>query len=151
QALRVLPVSHQRRIVPHPPGDADVVRWLELGKVLRGVHVELAADGLDFTAVRAMIPRLADQFETERWDALVLLQERYLQTLDAQQLWDIQTARLKAIEFREIHTDCDIFLLGTADLNKTHRRLLDAVAAQVTAYIIAPAELADHFDDHGCL
>jgi hypothetical protein len=151
RALRDLPLPSQRRIVPHPPGNAEIVRWLGLGKVLRGVHVELAADGLNFTAVRAMIPRLADQAESERWDALVLLQERYHQILDAQQLWDIQTARLKAIEFHEIGTDCDIYLLATVDLNNSLRQMLNQVCQCVTAYVVAPETLADRFDAYGCL
>src|SRR5207244_10009060 len=65
--------------------------------------------------------------------------------------WDIQTARLKAIEFHEIRSEWDIVLLGTVDLNNTLRQMLDAIAPRVTAYIVAPEQLADHFDAHGCL
>jgi len=151
QALRDLPPEQRRHLVAHPPADADALRWLELGRILRRLHVELAADGLDFTAVHKSVTKLADFAEAERWETLVTVQQRYLDLLDQQKLWDIQTARIKAIEFREIRTDCDIVLLGTVDLNNSLRQMLEQVACRVTAYIIAPENLADHFDTHGCL
>jgi len=151
QVLRALPQEKRRHVVPHPPGAADALRWLELAKVLRGLHVVLAADGLDFAAVQRQGPQLPNFNETKRWEALVTVQRMYLDLLDKQKLWDIQTARLKAIEFREISTDCDIILLGTVDLNASLRQMLEQVAARVTAYIVAPENLADHFDAYGCL
>src|SRR5437773_401182 len=151
QALVNLPAERRQPVVPHPPPVTDALRWLELGKVLRRLHVELAADGLDFRAVHTNGPKIADFKEAERWEALVTLQTHYLSLLDNEQLWDIQTARLKAIEFREIRTECDIILLGTVDLNNTLRQMLGEVATHVTAYIVAPEHLADHFDAHGCL
>jgi len=151
QALRDLPVAQRQRIVPHPPADTEALRWLALGQTLRALHRELAADGVDFAAVPRIGPRLPDFQEGERWQALSAVQRRYLEILDQQRLWDIQTARLKAIEFREADTACDIILLGTVDLNNTLRSLLDRVAGHVTAYIVAPAELAGQFDEHGCL
>ncbi len=151
RALRDLPSEKRRRIVPHPPESGQAVRWLELGAVLRRLHRELAADGLDFLAVHSIGPRLADFSETDRWAALALVQQRYLEILDARQLWDIQTARLKAIEFKEIESDRDIVLLGTVDLNNTLRFMLEAVSERVTALIAAPETHADHFDAYGCL
>jgi hypothetical protein len=151
QALRDLPAATRQHVVPHPPALTDTLRWLELGAVLRRLHVELAADGLDFAAVQRHGPELADFLEAERWQALVALQQLYLELLDQQQLWDIQTARLKAIEFHELRTDCDIILLGTVDLNHTLRQMLEQLAARVTAYVVAPENLADCFDGHGCL
>jgi RecB family exonuclease len=151
QALRDLPAQQRRHVVPYPPAADDAMRWLELARMLRNLHRELSADGLDFTAVVKNGPKIADFTETARWQALSALQQRYLSILDGQQLWDIQTARLKAIEFREIHTECDIILLGTVDLNETLRQMLDLVADRVTAYIAAPEDRADDFDGHGCL
>lgn len=149
KALRDLPVQQRQHVVPHPP--AEALGWLRLGSVLRRLHVELAGDGVDFEAVRRAGPKLADFGEGERWTALVELQRRYHGLLDAEKLWDVQTARLKAIEFREIQAERDIVLLGTADLNNCLRQMLDQVAERVTAYIIAPESLADRFDTHGCL
>ncbi len=155
EVLRRLPQEQRQHLLPNPPAPEDRPRWLELGKVLRRLHVEMAADGLDFSAVRQIGPKLTDFREADRWQALIQLQIDYLALLDRQQLWDIQTARLKAIEFQnrlhEIDTDCDIILLGAVDLNKTLRQMLDQVADRVTVYIVAPESLADRFDAHGCL
>src|SRR5262245_34775400 len=108
QVLRELPGTMRRHLVPQPPDDGDTRRWLELGQVLRRLHRELAADGLDFAAVLAAAPKVAHFNERERWQALTELQRRYHLLLDTQELWDRQTARLKAIEFREIRTESDI-------------------------------------------
>jgi ATP-dependent helicase/nuclease subunit B len=151
QALLDLAPENLRHVVPRPPGAEDALRWLELGKVLRGLHVELAADGLDFAAVRKSGPNLPDFTEADRWDALVAVQERYHRILDAQELWDKQTARLTAVKLREITTDCDVILLGTVDLNNSLRMMLEQVAERVTVYLVAPEKVADHFDGHGCL
>jgi hypothetical protein len=151
EALRSIPAEQLRQIVPQPPPPGEALPWLRLAQVLRRLHVELAADGLDFAAVLGGGSALGDFRETARWQALVALQRRYLELMDQQQLCDMQTARFKAVELREIHTDCDIILLGTADLNVTLRHMLAQVAARVTALIVAPESLADYFDDHGTL
>jgi hypothetical protein len=150
-ALRDLPAQEREHIVPQPPADGDTLRWLELGKVIGRVHVELAADGLDFAAVEMKGPNLGHYTESDRWKALGTVQKRYLQLLDQRKLWDKQTARLKAIEYGETHTDCDIILLGSVDLNTTLRQMLDRIAERVTAYVVAPEALADSFDRYGCL
>src|SRR4029077_7505889 len=116
----------------------EALRWLQLAKILRHLHVELAGDGLDFAAVLHAGRKLGAFPQAARWQALAILQRRYLDLMDQQELWDLQTARLKAVEFREIHTESDIILLGTVDLNVTLRHMLDQVAAQVTVYVIAP-------------
>jgi hypothetical protein len=151
QALRDLPDETRRYIVPHPPPATDALPWLELGKLLRRLHVELAADGLDFAGVLTRASKLVSSTESERWQALAKVQRRYLRLLDDLALWDFQTARLKAIGLGEIVTACDIILLGTVDLNNTLRRMLDQVAGRVTAYIVAPQNLANRFDAHGCV
>ena len=151
QALRDLPPGERRPLAPHPPAPDDAVRWLELGKVLRRLHRELAADGLNFAKVLERAPKLADFNEANRWQTLVEIQRRYHELLDKQFLWDIQTARLVAIDKREIENECDIILLGAVDLNDTLRQMLDQTAARVTAFIVAPDGLADRFDAHGCL
>jgi hypothetical protein len=42
-------------------------------------------------------------------------------------------------------------LLGTVDLNRTLRKMLDMVTGQVTALIAAPESLSERFDGHGCV
>lgn len=151
RAIREFPEPQRQHILRYPPPDDDKQRWLELGKLLRRMYLELAADGFDFLAVSHTGTRLSDFREAERWQALAEVQQRYLNVLDQQKLWDIQTARLKAIEFREIATERHIILVGTVDLNNTLRQMLDLIAEHVTAYVVSPEELADRFDAHGCL
>src|SRR5690606_36000715 len=66
-------------------------------------------------------------------------------------LWDRQTARLVAIDQKECQTDRDIVLVGTVDLNRTTRAMLEQVADRVTALIHAPLSLANRFDAYGCI
>ena len=101
QALRNVPGETRQQLIPQPPAVDEGLRWLELGKVLRDLHVELARDGLDFEAVAKAGRNLEGFSELERWQALLAVQQRYLQLLDSHELWDRETARLKAIEYRE--------------------------------------------------
>ncbi|HND50736.1 MAG TPA: PD-(D/E)XK nuclease family protein [Pirellulaceae bacterium] len=133
------------------PDAADDAAWLELGDLLRREHTELAADGLNFEHVAAEVERLAGQDELARWRALRRVQETYLAKLDALGLWDMQTARLVAIQYKEFQTDRDLILLGTVDLNRAFRDILDLVAERTTALIHAPLEWQERFDSHGCL
>ncbi len=151
QALRELPEDLRRYLLLLPPADGEGLRWLELGKVLRRLHLELTADCLNFANVAEAGRNLTGFTESERWRALAQAQRRYLDLLDEHQLWDRETARLKAIEKKEIATDCDIVLLATVDLNDTLRRMLEQIAERVTVYIVAPEEMAERFDRLGCL
>ena len=150
-ALRKLSPQQLRAIVPHPPTDDDAKGWLQLGNMLRVRHTELAADRLTFNDVVQHGQTLPTFPDAARWQAMHTVQDLFLRTLDDLHLWDIQTARLKAIEFQEIATDFEIVLLGTVDLNRTLRTMLDLVAERVTALIAAPEALADRFDSHGCV
>ncbi|MBX3440470.1 MAG: PD-(D/E)XK nuclease family protein, partial [Planctomycetaceae bacterium] len=86
-----------------------------------------------------------------RWEALQQAQQEYLSLLDGLGLWDKQTARIVAERQRECRTEHDIILVGTVDLNRSTRRMLDQVADRVTALIHAPEALSGRFDKHGCL
>lgn len=151
KALHAIPETHRFRLVSHPPPDNQHLRWLALGRLLRRLHMELAADRLNSASVHANKAFVGETSERSRWAVLAEVQDHYLELLDGQNLWDVQTARIKAIERNEIQTDCDIILLGTVDLNKTPRAMLDRVADRVAAFVIAPADLAEHFDEFGCL
>lgn len=150
-ALQETPAASRRHFLPHPPANNETARWLELGEMLRRLHVELAADGLDFGDVLAGGDRIDGFAEHDRWQTMAGVQQRYLRRLDDLELWDIQTARLVAIRQREPQTDRNIVLVGMVDLNRAQRQLLGLVAEQVTALVFAPPALADHFDEHGCL
>lgn len=139
------------QILAVPPAEEDDARWLELGRMLSALHTELAADGLDFADVAQRGADLDTFGERKRWDALREIQQAYLQKLEGAGLWDVQTARLVAIDQKECQTDKDIILIGAADMTITLRQMIDQVADRVTALVFAPEEWAERFDEHGCL
>lgn len=151
EALRALPSSELQILISQPPGEHDVDAWLNLGEMLSKQHRELAADLLDFDDVAQRGASLPDFNETERWQILAKVQKFYLELLDSFELWDQQTARLVAIEQAECHTNRNIVLVGTVDMNQTMRSMLDQVGHRVTAYVHAPQKLKSRFDEHGCL
>ncbi|MCA9117025.1 MAG: PD-(D/E)XK nuclease family protein, partial [Planctomycetaceae bacterium] len=150
RALKELPAERLTRLVRIPPEQRDLFGWLALGEMISSVHRELAADRLDFPHVAEHV-RDIQANEFRRWQVLAELQQKYLAILDGEQLWDRQTARLYAIDHEECSTSCDVILIGTADMNRTQRSMLDQVADHVTALIFAPEQLAGRFDEHGCL
>ena len=139
------------RVVAAPASPDDVLGWLDLAQSVAQLHTELAADVLDFRDVARRGRELETFEEDERWEALRRLQEEYLATLDALQLWDVQTARLVAIARRECRTDREIVILGAVDMPRTLRQMLSQVADRVSVLVHAPQDWADRFDDEGCL
>ncbi|MCA9121163.1 MAG: PD-(D/E)XK nuclease family protein [Planctomycetaceae bacterium] len=150
-ALQTTPDNFLAPVIPNPPDDADEERWLELGRLFRRQHVELAADAIDFGEVARRGEMLEGFHETARWQAMAVVQERFHRVLDGLELWDKQTARLVAIQKQECHTDRDLVVIGTVDMNVATRKMLDQVAGRVTALIFAPEDWSDRFDEHGCL
>ena len=148
KSLRDTPTSELTQIVPAPPAPTAVQQWLELAKIFSGIHRELASDGLNFQQVLAAV---GDSSERQRWHVLAGIQSRYLATLDAQQLWDIQTARLCALEFREPVADKQTVVVGCVDLNRTQRGFLEQIASRVSIWIAAPESAAHLFDEFGSL
>ena len=147
-ALRSASPDCLRRFLNNVPQDSADPRWFEIGSLLWNQHRELASDVLDFADVAKAG---AATGESDRWRALSQVQSAYLATLDRLDLWDRQTARRYAIQHRECHTDRDIVLLGTVDMNRTLRVMIDQVQDRVTALIHADPQIAEFFDSHGCL
>ncbi|MGI8979517.1 MAG: PD-(D/E)XK nuclease family protein [Pirellulaceae bacterium] len=150
-ALRKSPQAVLDKVIPHPPANGDFTRWLELAELVRDLHTKLAADALHFGHVAQRKDEISGYHEQSRWEALRKIQDEYLRTLDGLNQWDIQTARIVGIEQWEFKTERDVVLLGTVDLNRAMRLILDQVADRVTALIHAPLEWEDRFDQHGCL
>ncbi len=151
QALRDCKAERLEPFLPAPPAADNWAAWLGVAEMLGQLHRELAADGLDFEDVAQKGATLPEFRESERWSALVHVQRQYLKVLDDLGLWDIQTARRVAVRQKEYHTDRPIVLAGTVDLNRVQRQMLDQVAERVTALVLAPEELKNRFDEHGCL
>jgi RecB family exonuclease len=151
KALRGHDREALQAVIRRPPEDDDQRRWLDLGDMLRRLHTELAADGLDFANVEAAASQLGGDVEQRRWQVLGDVQNAYLLLLDDLKLWDKQKARLVAIANMECRTEKPIVLIGMVDVDRTVRQMLDQVADQVTAIIVAPESLAERFDPHGCV
>ena len=152
-AMKGLDAERLARFVPQPPESDDLMGWLALGEMLARLHRELAADALDFEKVYDCGKRLHGfpQGELARWQVLVELQKVYHEILDRNRLWDLQTARIFALEYREYTTDRKIILFGTVDLNRCQRKMLDQIADRVTALVFAPESWSERFDEYGCL
>ena len=151
EALRASDPRHVQTIVSVAPAQDNLLAWLSLGEMLARLHRELAAEDFDFSVVAHRGSQIEGFQEAKRWQALAEVQKQYLGTLDRMGLWDLQTARLVAIRNGECRTEAKIVLIGTADLNRSQRMMLDQVADRVTALVFAPEKLADRFDEHGCL
>src|SRR5262245_17895228 len=112
EALRSFPPDRLAPYLPRPPAAGDTPGWLAVAEALRQLHLELAAEGIDCQRTLAGAAEVEGFVEHQRWQTLCGLQRAYLDVLDRLQLWDKQTARLVAIEKREIATDRRIVLLG---------------------------------------
>lgn len=147
-ALQKANLVDLQQIVPQPPQKSASEQWLELGKMIAKVHRELASERMNFAKVVAAIP---NHPEVGRWQALAKIQHLYLQHLNTLELWDIQTARLVALDNREAKAQYDILVIGAVDLNPTQRAFLEAVAEHVEIWVGAPASYAHAFDEFGCV
>lgn len=153
EVLRQFDPETLTAVLRERPDSDDDIAWMELAELLMRQHRELAAEGLDFEHVAGcdaldLLPR-----ERQRWETLHAIQRAYLDTLDQHQLWDRQTARLVAIREGECTASGPILLLGTVDINRAQRQMLQApgVIDHVTVFVHAPESYADRFDELGCL
>ncbi len=151
RALYAVPEHELKAALPKRPPEDSVTGWMSLCESFRRLHNELAADGMEFDEVFEKLSQLGNYDEAERWKSLRRLQSEYLMQMDSLNLWDKQAARLIAVQQNECHTDCQILLIGTVDMNRIIRQMLDQVASQVTALIHAPHSEADAFDEYGCV
>jgi ATP-dependent helicase/nuclease subunit B len=151
KVLSRAPAELIRRVMPQLPDSTDLARWMDLGDLLCRQHTELAADGLDFGDIAKQGEKIDAFPELPRWQALADLQQRYLRQLDELELWDLQTARLVAVDKQECKTDHDLIFVGVVDINTTLRRMLDQVAKRATALVFADPQWHNRFDKYGCL
>lgn len=148
-ALQSSPISELRLLVPNPPPTSATGQWLELARIMAKLHAELASDCLDFAKVAKALGK--NHVEAPRWNALSKIQRHYLDELHELDLWDVQTARLRALESNEAATDRQIIVIGCVDLNRVQRGFLNAISSQVQIWVAAPQSLDSSFDPLGCL
>lgn len=149
-----------RRIIPSPPSRSDLDARLTLGRMFIKLHRELSAETLDFIRVAELCRKLKIESESERWKALDKLQKKYLAQLDSLDIWDVQSARLYALdkpgEFEAKYTQfqkdgTQILLAGIVDMNLQQKQMLRYFDHFVTPLVFAPDEEQNRFDDLGCL
>lgn len=150
------------KVLPHPPRQDDLDSRLMLGKMFARLHRELSADALDFSKVVVYCRKLNIGEEAARWDVLAKLQQFYLDLLDSLEIWDLQSARLFAIENQKPDEMKRIierlkaegkhfFLVGLVDMNRAQRKILKKFERFVTPLVLAPPSLRNRFDEFGCL
>ncbi|MCP4505540.1 MAG: hypothetical protein GY826_04000 [Fuerstiella sp.] len=151
KALSAIPAGQLKAALPAIPGDEAVPSWMSLCESLRSQHNELAEEGMEFDEVAEALSRMGNTSEAERWRALRRIQSEYLVQMDGLGQWDREAARLVAVQNRECETESDIFMVGTVDMNRVVKQMLDQVADRVTAVVHAPADEGESFDEYGCL
>ncbi len=148
--LRSLDPALLLRLVARPPDDDDPAGWRRLAGEVRGLFGALAAECLDFSAVREGPLAGCSTGERLRWEALARVQVEAEDFLARAGFCDPHRGRLTAIEAGEVQGDARVVLVGVAEATGLLRRLL-GVLDDVTALIFAPEELAGSFDELGCV
>lgn len=151
KALSTCPAAKIRDLIPSPPPAGDLDSWLSLASALRALHTELAAEKLGFADVAKVLANSESKADLPRWKLLAQLQADYLRLLDEANLWDIQTARLIAIERNELHTSSHVLLIATVDLTRTVCLMLDQLKSPITALLPVDDSLASTFNTYGSL
>jgi hypothetical protein len=136
------------------PEADDIGGWMALAELVRGLHGEVAAEGMDFREVAASGAFPEGTREAERWQALANLQDDYRGRLAKAGLDDPHLGRLDALREGRAREDRILVLLGTAGLNPLQKAVVQRAAergSRVLAMIVAPETEADGFDALGGL
>lgn len=146
RALRSIDREAIERVFPHPPEGDSLSEWDELAVLLAGLHQNLAGEGHRFRDA-AKICRSGVLFDDgDRWEALALVQDRYLDLLAQAGLADRFEARIAALESAQQPFTGELWLVSIVELPAVTRRLVAASNAAVRTLIHAPAALDDGTD-----
>ncbi len=174
RAFRAVEPDQLLPVLKRPYVELPLETQLSLAEMMVRLHTELASQLLDFQAVAKRLEEPAARLlfqdmrecsaEQHRWKALAAVQIRYHELLDhlvlengQQGLWDVQSARLYALHEasaqKDIRTEHDILLVGTVDMPRVIRQLLEHshIRERVTPLVFAPESEAGRFDALGCL
>ncbi len=150
QALRRLPRGQLAELITQPPEEDEAARWRGYATFLERVHTDLAAEGFLMSEVPNGAGEVPNFDDAIRWQAAAAAQERYREVLAAWGLSDPDLVRLEALASREAIAT-PIVLVGVPEVGAALGRLLRERCSSVTSLVFAPEELADGFDDLGCL
>jgi ATP-dependent helicase/nuclease subunit B len=149
RALRDMPPGRLAPLFPELPRDTS--GWTTLAGTVASLHVELGAEGIDFRDVVRALRKGFPYDDTDRWEALAEVQERYLGILRRGGLADRDAERRMALEEGSLAFSGDLWLVGVAELPTVARRMLQALPGTVRALIHAPSEEGGRFDELGCI
>jgi RecB family exonuclease len=151
RALRSIDAKDLALLAPGLSDTTDDAFLQRFADSLVRLHQELTGELLSFSRVLELSSEMPGFPEGDRWAALGRLQNQYLSLLDSLNLWDLQTARMRAVQNGECVAPGEIILVGTADINGTLRAMLEAIGSSVTSLVFAPESEAHRFDPLGCL
>ena len=140
-------------LLPHAPPLNNRLAWQHLADAVAKVHRELSGDGVAFADFVTHYETEGATHEAKRWQQLEQVQSVYFAILDEHQVWDLQNARVIALDHSEISAPIDrLFVVaGCSDLTKTIRGFLSEIAAQTEFIVFAPDSMRACFDNVGCL
>jgi ATP-dependent helicase/nuclease subunit B len=148
--LRALPDADRAVLFPRPPDPGDLRGWLGLADVIAGLHRTVGAAGRRFDDVAQRCAELFD--DSARWHVLGRLQRDVAAELERRGLQDRELARMDALAAGRITCDVDLWIVGVAEMPLLLRSMLLRVPRpRLRILVHAPAELADAFDELGCV
>lgn len=132
--------------------DRSFSHQLSYAQVLLDFHREIMGAGWDCEQIlQEARARDAAFPDTARWQALAALQRLYHHILQGSGYVDLYFAWREAVRSNACHTGKRILLAGLVDIPRLMRQMLRQVAYHLTVLVMAPQDLADHFDELGCL
>jgi ATP-dependent helicase/nuclease subunit B len=155
-ALRRIDRESIKPLLPFAPADDDAIAWQSLAKTIARLHDDLAGGCREFSDVADLAERLELFGEGDRWRALEHVYDLYRRTLHAIGLRDRHEAiagvlsRSPLAQFN-ISPLRELALVAVPELNAIQRRFIAALGERAVALIHAPHEMADRFDDLGCV
>lgn len=151
KALRGLGEGRRSLVFPESPEPDDRPGWDRLGGLVGRLHRDVAAERLDFSDVAAACRRGGGFDDSARWEALAVAERAYHRQLRALGHVDREAARREALDRGEVRTESDLYLVGIAELPGLTRAMLGALDRPILAFVHAPEDLAEAFDELGCV
>ncbi len=149
--LREASAALIRPLIPSQPDYYDWPAWHELALQIGEISQELAGELLSFGEVARAAMRLQLENEADRWQVLAQLYGRYRDRLGSVDKIDPHERRMQALAELEVGDDEELVLIGVVELNQLQRNVVSGFEDRAHALIHAPEEMAEGFDEHGCV
>lgn len=155
-ALRACDDESLHALLPRRPESDDVMAWHDLAGMIARVHDELTGARLTFARAARAAEGLDLQSEPERWRAVQHVHERYLEILQSAGLRDRRQALEDHLNRGGLSAGfapaCEsLVLIAVPELNQLQRDVIRATVETIAVLIHAPLDLADRFDEFGCV